>query len=348
MLTSSAFADEINPHPEKQIAVLKQCGVRHIEFRSILKTNVLALSDLQIQEFKSLLQKSGFKLSAIGSPIGKIKINEPFGPHLDKFKRAIELCKVFDTPNIRIFSYYPPDGMEWDDCGDYRREVLEIKNRVEGLIYNNERVYEEFRRMLGEGDAKSVQAFMTCIGMNDSAGAFVPAGIGDHALQLTADARQLNQLTNLIRGQYSAYALFAWRSVGAQPGRLNPRYLTEWKRLPDGILIATNKFDASFMNASNEYVRSFRYAPFPFPTAASPHRPMPYIAFNSQGQLVPPPDAEPRDELIPLARGSVFIPDLASRPDVVISPANNYTNNYIRINWLTGRASIDELTRPKF
>jgi molecular chaperone DnaK len=37
-----------------------------------------------------------------------------------------------------------------------RREVLEIKNRVEGLIYNNERVFEEFRRMLGEEDSKSV------------------------------------------------------------------------------------------------------------------------------------------------------------------------------------------------
>jgi molecular chaperone DnaK len=37
-----------------------------------------------------------------------------------------------------------------------RREVLEIKNRVEGLIYNNERVFEEFRRMLGEEDSKRV------------------------------------------------------------------------------------------------------------------------------------------------------------------------------------------------
>jgi molecular chaperone DnaK len=37
-----------------------------------------------------------------------------------------------------------------------RREVLEIKNRVEGLIYNNERVYEEFRTSLGEGDRKTI------------------------------------------------------------------------------------------------------------------------------------------------------------------------------------------------
>jgi sugar phosphate isomerase/epimerase len=114
MFTLSAFADEISPDPQEQISVLKQCGVRHIEFRSILRTNVLDLSDLQIAEFKSLLDKEGFRLSAIGSPIGKIRIDQPFEPHLKRFERAMELCKVFGTPNIRIFSYYPPDGAEWN------------------------------------------------------------------------------------------------------------------------------------------------------------------------------------------------------------------------------------------
>src|SRR5579871_2734325 len=70
MFTLSAFADEIDPEPQKQIEVLKSCGVRHIELRSILKTNVLALTDLQVNEFKSLLDRNGFKISAIGSPIG--------------------------------------------------------------------------------------------------------------------------------------------------------------------------------------------------------------------------------------------------------------------------------------
>ena len=69
---------------------------------------MLALSDEQIQEFKKLLDGEGFGLSAIGSPIGKVAIDAPFEPHLDKFKRAIELCGVFGTPNIRVFSYYPP------------------------------------------------------------------------------------------------------------------------------------------------------------------------------------------------------------------------------------------------
>jgi sugar phosphate isomerase/epimerase len=122
MFTLSAFADEISPDPQEQIDVLKGCGVRHIEFRSILKTNVLDLTDAQIADFKSLLDKHGFRLSAIGSPIGKVKINEPFEPHLQRFRRAVELCKVFGTPNIRIFSYYLPDGGDW---GDWRRDVLD-------------------------------------------------------------------------------------------------------------------------------------------------------------------------------------------------------------------------------
>ncbi len=122
MFTLSAFADEISADPQVQIEILQQCGIKHIEFRSILLTNVLDLTDLQITEFKSLLGKHGFKLSAIGSPIGKIKIDQPFEPHKKRFLRALELCKVFGTSNIRIFSYYKAELGDWDN---WRREVLD-------------------------------------------------------------------------------------------------------------------------------------------------------------------------------------------------------------------------------
>jgi len=118
MFTLSAFADEISPDPQEQVAVLRSCGVRHIELRSILKTNVLDLTDLQVGELKSLLDANDFRLSAIGSPIGKVKIDTPFEPHLKRFERALELCKVFGTLNIRIFSYYKPDGTDWPQWRD--------------------------------------------------------------------------------------------------------------------------------------------------------------------------------------------------------------------------------------
>jgi sugar phosphate isomerase/epimerase len=122
MFTLSAFADEIDPDPQTQVDVLKSCGIRHIEFRSIHKTNVLALNDLQVREFKSLLHKHGFKLSAIGSPIGKTVIDRPFEVELKRLARAIELCQLFGTRNIRIFSYYLTENGDWDD---WRRQVMD-------------------------------------------------------------------------------------------------------------------------------------------------------------------------------------------------------------------------------
>ena len=125
MFVLSAFADEIDPDPEVQLNVLEGCGVRHIELRSILKTNVLDLSDFQVRELKSLFDRKGFMLSAIASPIGKVPIDQPFAPHKQKFQRAIDLCRVFQTPNIRIFSYYLPAGGSWDE---FRQTVLDRMN----------------------------------------------------------------------------------------------------------------------------------------------------------------------------------------------------------------------------
>jgi 3-dehydroshikimate dehydratase len=122
MFTLSAFGDEISPDPEEQLAVMERSGIRHLELRSAAKTNVLDLTDMQVTELKALLDRRGFKVSAIGSPIGKIPIDQPFAPHLQRFKRALEMCRMFETRNMRIFSYYLPEDAEWDD---WRRDVLD-------------------------------------------------------------------------------------------------------------------------------------------------------------------------------------------------------------------------------
>src|SRR5207253_6538391 len=129
MFTLSAFADEIGPDPQQQVDVLLSCGIRHIEFRSILGVNVLSLTDQQIAEFHALLNRNGMKLSAIGSPIGKSRIDEPFEPQLEKLRRAIELAQRFGTPNIRIFSFYPPEG----DVVDWSKHRAGVLRRL-GLI----------------------------------------------------------------------------------------------------------------------------------------------------------------------------------------------------------------------
>ena len=162
MFTLSAFADEISPNPEEQITVLASCGVRHIELRSILKTNVLDLTDLQIAEFKSLLDKHSFRLSAIGSPIGKIRIDQPFEPHLQRFERAIHLCRVLDTPNIRLFSYYPPEGSHWDSAGDDLQKA--VADRMERKVRRAEQagvrlLHENEHRIYGDSPQRVDRLF---------------------------------------------------------------------------------------------------------------------------------------------------------------------------------------------
>src|SRR4051794_18129029 len=118
MVRLSAFADEISKDPLEQLDVLEKNGVRHIEFRSIHGVNVLDLGDAHHEEFRSLLRSRGFGLSAIGSPIGKIKINEAFEPHLQRFDKAMALAEYYDAPRIRIFSFYMVPATDPASCHD--------------------------------------------------------------------------------------------------------------------------------------------------------------------------------------------------------------------------------------
>src|SRR5262245_58971319 len=144
MIRLSAFADEISQDPHEQLDVLSHHGIKFIEFRAIHGTNVLDLTDAQHAEFRDLLTARGFGLSAIGSPIGKIRITEPFEEHLIRFERAMDLADFYQAPRIRVFSFYIPPG---DDPDSHRAEVLrrmtELAGRASGrgitLFLENEK-----------------------------------------------------------------------------------------------------------------------------------------------------------------------------------------------------------------
>src|SRR5262245_13556138 len=149
-ITLSAFADEIGPDPKEQLDMLRRCGVRHVELRSVWKTNVLDLTDEQIAEFKKLLDGHEMALSAIGSPIGKIKLSDPWEPHLIRFERACQLAVRFGTPNVRIFSFYPhEDGRPWND---HRQTVIDRMRQLtmRAAVNNLRLLHENESRIYGE------------------------------------------------------------------------------------------------------------------------------------------------------------------------------------------------------
>ena len=117
----SAFADEIDPMLTTQMDVLDQHGIKYIEMRGVNGKGLVQYSFEEVKEFKKQLDARGFKISAIGSPIGKIKITEDFEPHLELFKHTIEIAKILETQYIRMFSFYIPEG---ENPELYRDEVM--------------------------------------------------------------------------------------------------------------------------------------------------------------------------------------------------------------------------------
>lgn len=146
----SAFADEISPDLGTQLDVLAACGLRHLELRSVWQTNVLDLTPPQRRELQRQLNDRGFRLSAIGSPIGKVKISDPWPVHLDRFKLALARAHEFAAPRIRIFSFYPAEpARPWDeDRGEVVRRLHQLVELADQagvtLLHENEhRIYGE-------------------------------------------------------------------------------------------------------------------------------------------------------------------------------------------------------------
>ncbi|MCD6288639.1 MAG: sugar phosphate isomerase/epimerase [Candidatus Hydrogenedentes bacterium] len=121
MVQLSCFGDEIASDIETQIEVMTKNRIPCLELRTADGVPVLSLDDDHARIVKGKLDAAGIKVSAIGSPIGKIKISDPFEPHLEAFRRAIELAGLFGTQHIRLFSYFIPEG---DDPAQYRDEVM--------------------------------------------------------------------------------------------------------------------------------------------------------------------------------------------------------------------------------
>jgi sugar phosphate isomerase/epimerase len=122
MWTLTGFADEISPDLEEQLDTLAEESISFMELRSVWNTNVLDLSDEELEKVKTTISNRGVGVSSIGSPIGKVPITDPFEPHLERFRRALHAAHVLDAPYVRVFSFFIPEG---EDPAHYRDEVLE-------------------------------------------------------------------------------------------------------------------------------------------------------------------------------------------------------------------------------
>lgn len=105
----SGFADEIAEDVDTQFRVLNKLDIRYFEPRGINGKNIAELSDGEVAALKEKMERCGIKASSIGSPIGKIRLDEDFQAHFEKFQRVVEIAERLDAGYIRMFSFYPPE-----------------------------------------------------------------------------------------------------------------------------------------------------------------------------------------------------------------------------------------------
>ena len=118
-----AFADESGAMIDHQIESMKRNRLNGLEIRNVDGTNISDITLDKAKEVRQKLDDAGLATWSIGSPIGKIHIeNDDFAAHLDKFRHTIDLAHILGAENIRMFSFFLPQEK---DPASFKNEVID-------------------------------------------------------------------------------------------------------------------------------------------------------------------------------------------------------------------------------
>ncbi len=124
-----AFADEASANVDEQIKAMLKNNIDGLEIRNVDGVNVSEITTQKAVEVKKKLDDAGLSTWSIGSPIGKINIETgDFEEHIEKFKHVLEIANILDSKNIRMFSFFIPEGR------DYKIYTNEIIDRLGKMI----------------------------------------------------------------------------------------------------------------------------------------------------------------------------------------------------------------------
>ena len=126
----SGFADEISPDPEEQLATLAAESITHLELRSAWSVNVADFTAGQLTAFRAALDRAGVRVSAIGSPIGKIPVEAPLRPELERMRRIAGIAGELGTAIVRVFSFFIPPG---EPPERHRQQVIDRMAALAGI-----------------------------------------------------------------------------------------------------------------------------------------------------------------------------------------------------------------------
>lgn len=143
----SGFADEISSEFNKQLSTVTSLGMNYISLRTADGKSVADYTPEEVEkDLLPRLKAAGVGVSSLGSPIGKIAVEDEnaYQDQLEKLERLCRICKLLNCRYIRIFSFFIPEGK---DPEQYRDMVINKLKAFEAiarrhdvvLIHENEK-----------------------------------------------------------------------------------------------------------------------------------------------------------------------------------------------------------------
>ena len=125
MIQLCAFADEASSSFKEQIAALQRNGISYIELRGLDGKNVASLTVEEAKAYAAELKEAGIAVWSIGSPLGKVHIDDDFEAYKKKVHHVCALANIFEAKRIRMFSFF--EAYEKKDLVISRlKEMVEI------------------------------------------------------------------------------------------------------------------------------------------------------------------------------------------------------------------------------
>ena len=155
-LILSAFSDEYSDSLIEQCKALNNFGIEYMEMRGVDGKNVSNLTKTEVINAKKVLDDYGIKVSSIGSPLGKIKLDGDFEVHLESAKRVFETANQLGAKNVRMFSFYLPDGKTREEC---KKQVFDKLTELVNLAkqHNLTLCHENEALIYGESPEKCLE-----------------------------------------------------------------------------------------------------------------------------------------------------------------------------------------------
>lgn len=231
----SAFSDELSPEIDRQIEWLCANGLDYMEIRGVDGTPVAEITLEKAREVKEKLDRAGIRISALGSPAGKININDDFEPHVEQFRHLLEIASILEAKRMRMFSFFMPEGC---DPADHRAEVM----RRLGVFVELARPYgvtlchENEKNIYGDTPER-------CLDIYDHFGGEIKC-VFDHANFISCDIEPFPAAYGMMKNTFShMHIKDADRNAEMVPagegiGRI-PETLAALKEVYDGEFILT-------------------------------------------------------------------------------------------------------------